>query len=258
MHNLLIMALAPLALMHLGYLAAIKKNNFGLIDSIWGLGFILIALTGCILHHFNDWRENLVGLLVLIWGLRLSLYLHSRNAGKPEDYRYAQMRASWGSHANQKAYLRVFLLQYFLMLLISLPLLVVHQNSAPIGLLDYLGVVLWVIGFGWETVADYQKNKFKNQPGHQHKICQVGLWKYSRHPNYFGEATLWWGISLISASTGNYFGFLGVALLNFLLLKVSGVPLIEKRYENNPDYQAYKKLTPTLIPSILKLLELRK
>lgn len=260
MSDLLLMASGPLLLIHLCFFLAVLKKNFSLIDVIWSLGFISISLTGCLLNQFSNWRENLIFFLVLLWGLRLSGFLFMRNAGKPEDYRYASMRKDWGGNANSSAYFKIFWLQYSLMLFISLPLIVAHFYPArEVMLLDYLGFILWSLGFTWEAIADYQKNKFKQIPGNLQKICQIGLWQYSRHPNYFGEATLWWGKFFITASTGNFWGLLGVTLLNFLLLKVSGVPLIEKRHDANPEYQQYKKDTPTLIPSIANILKsLRK
>ena len=251
MINVLLMGLGPLLLIHVTYFIAVKKNDFSVIDSVWGVGFIALALMGNILSGFSNPREILIFVMVLLWGLRLSLFIHSRNKGKGEDFRYAQMRKNWGENANKTAYFKVFLLQFILMLVVGLPLFAVHLSEpSPFLFLDFLGAFLWLVGLSWEAIADAQKSAFKkvNKDG----ITNVGLWFYSRHPNYFGEILLWWGIGLVSLMGRNSWGILGALFINFLILKISGVPLIEARHEQNPDYQDYKKSTPTLIPNLLK------
>lgn len=251
MLNFFIIMAGPLILIHLFFGLAVKEKNFGVIDVAWALGFIVISLTCCVLNDFSFWVENLVCGLVIIWGLRLSIFLFLRNFGKPEDHRYEAMRQGWGDHPNLSAYFKVYLLQYVIMLFISAPLLVIHfYPVVHHHFLIYPGIALWILGFVWEAVADYQKSRFKSKPGNSHRFIQEGLWKLSRHPNYFGEATSWWGIFFLSAITGNFLGVVGVGLLNFLLLKVSGVPLVEKRHESNPEWISYKAKTPTLIPSL--------
>jgi steroid 5-alpha reductase family enzyme len=247
------MSLAPLILIHLFYFIAVRKKNLSVIDTAWGLGFVLIALTGCWQSSFKSLHENLIMIMVFLWGLRLSVFLHFRNKDRPEDYRYAQWRKDWGERVNQIAYFKVYLLQWLLMLIVSLPLFGVHGSASPIKFTHGVGFILWSLGLIWESVADYQKSKFKSQPGHENRLCQVGLWRLSRHPNYFGEILLWWGIGVAALHDHNYWVLLGPGFINFLLLKVSGVPLIEARHLNNADYQAYKNVTPTLIPSVTKL-----
>lgn len=251
MTDSLLMALGPLVLIHFTYFIAVKKNDLSVIDTVWGLGFIALAFMGNLLSGFSNPREILIFVMVLLWGLRLSFFIHSRNKGKPEDFRYTQMRNNWGENANRIAYFKVYLLQFVLMLLVGLPLFAVHFSLFTEFLfLDYLGIGLWLTGLIWESVADYQKSAFKKT--HHEKICDVGLWFYSRHPNYFGEVLVWWGIGAVSLMSRNSWGILGALFINYLLLKVTGVPLVEARHDKNPEYQAYKKTTPKLIPNLLK------
>ena len=259
MKDFIIICLGPLFLIHGFFALAVKEKNFGVIDIAWSLGFVLISLISCILHDFNDLHENIVFAFVLIWGLRLSIFLYSRNMGKPEDHRYEAMRKGWGDRPLINAYFKVFLFQYLLMLIISAPILVMHfTESRPYEFLAYPGVVLCILGFIWEAVADNQKKQFKSKPGNSSKICKIGLWKLSRHPNYFGEATFWWGVFLLSATSGYFWGAIGAGLLNLSLMKFSGVPLIEKRHEGNPEWESYKAITPTLFPSLSILLNSSK
>lgn len=256
MNDLIPMMVAPLILVHLFYIVAVIKKNLSVIDTAWGLGFILIALVGTYLSKGQNHQENLVSILVILWGLRLALFIHSRNRGQAEDFRYANWRKQWGDKANFMAYFKVYLLQFGLMLVVGLPLFSAHYSGQnPLSVVNYLGVLIWTIGFGWEAVADFQKSRFKSDQKNKDKVFQEGLWAFSRHPNYFGEALLWWGIALTSFSKHHYLGFIGSAFITFLLVKVSGVPLVEKRHENNPDYQAYAQHTPVLIPSLSKILK---
>jgi steroid 5-alpha reductase family enzyme len=247
------MMLAPLLLIHLFYVLAVVKKNLSVIDTAWGLGFITISLAGLGLAEESSTLEKFLATLVLVWGLRLAVFLHLRNSGKPEDYRYAQWRKDWGEKTNRIAYVKVYILQWGLMLVVGLPIFGVHNSHAQVGFWQILGASLWLVGLLWESVADAQKSRFKAIPGNEHRLCQVGLWRLSRHPNYFGEALLWWGIGFAAIHDHNYWVLLGPAFINFLLLKVSGVPLIEARHQKNPEYEAYKKVTPTMIPSVTKL-----
>lgn len=251
------MLIAPLILLHLFFIYAVVKKNLSVIDTAWGLGFILIAFQGCNLAHWGNFRENILFTCVTIWGLRLTTFIHFRNRGKGEDFRYANWRKQWGHRTNVVAYFKVYWLQYFLMLIVALPLFAAH-NSDDTNLywFNYLGIVLWATGTIWESVADMQKSKFKAVPTNHDKVFQGGLWSLSRHPNYFGEALLWWGIALISLDGKNYWALTGAAFINLLLWKVTGVPLIEERHAKNPVYQTYKSQTPTLIPDLKKLLKI--
>ncbi len=251
----LLMLLAPLVLIHLFYAVAVIKMNLSVIDTAWGLGFITISACGTWLSRGSSLLENFILMMVVLWGLRLALFIHWRNHGKPEDFRYAQWRKDWGENTNRIAYFKVYLLQWGLMLVVGLPLFAVHGTQASLGFFQWLGLLIWLVGLLWESVADFQKSFFKAQAGNAHKLCNIGLWRLSRHPNYFGEALLWWGIGIAAIHDAKYWVLLGPAFINFLLLKVSGVPLIEARHEKNPEYQKYKQETPTLIPALNKLLK---
>jgi steroid 5-alpha reductase family enzyme len=254
-NDLAIMILGPILLIHLFYAVAVATKNLSVIDTAWGLGFILLAAMGCYLSGFSSSRENVLALMVMIWGLRLAIFIHSRNSGKGEDFRYANWRKDWGEKTNLIAYFKVYWLQLVLMAVVGLPIFAVHENRDNIfNPIHILGVGIWLFGLMWESIADYQKLLFKKIPGNEHKVFQDGLWKYSRHPNYFGEATLWWGIALVSVNQGHYLGLIGSAFITFLLLKVSGVPLVEKKQEHNPEYQIYASHTPVFIPDFSKVL----
>lgn len=252
MNQFLELALFPFALIHFAYLLSITKKNFGLIDIFWGAGIGSFALAALLFGESVGPRLVLISLLVIIWAIRLSRFLYKRNMGHEEDYRYAEMRESWGKQANAVAYGKIFLLQFALMLVISLPVWVVFRDKGPhFHWPDYVGFGLWAIGITWEAIADKQKSEFKKE--NPNTVCRVGLWSLSRHPNYFGESLLWWGIALVSFGTGNALGFISPAILTFSLLKVSGIPLIEKKHADNPEYQDYMKTTPKFIPSLSKM-----
>ena len=246
--------LALFAFFNLFYLLALFKKDFSIVDIAWGISFLLIYLVGLYKAPMGlSSRSMVLGLLVAFWSLRLSGYIwyRSKKIGK-EDYRYTKMRRSWGKKANKTAYFKIFLLQGALSLIIGHPLYLIHilDSKSSFGtLFDYLGLALWVLGFALETIADQQKNAFKSRPQNKGKILKEGLWKYSRHPNYFGEALLWWGLFLIiSQQIPFYLCLLGPLLLNFLLLKVSGVALLEKKYSQNLEYEKYKKTTNAFLP----------
>lgn len=252
MNDFLELALFPFALIHFAYVLAITKKNFGLIDIFWGAGIGSFAFAALIFKVGAGARLVLISTIVIIWAARLSIFLFKRNMGKDEDYRYAEMRKSWGAQANAIAYGKIFLLQFFLMLVISLPVWVVfREKSTELWWVDYLGLLIWMKGFAWEAIADKQKSDFKKE--HPHAVCSIGLWNFTRHPNYFGESLQWWGIALVSFGTTNALGFISPFILTLSLLKFSGIPLIEKKHADDPEYQEYMKSTPRFIPSLRKI-----
>ncbi|OHE45357.1 MAG: steroid 5-alpha reductase, partial [Tenericutes bacterium RIFOXYA12_FULL_35_10] len=193
--------------------------------------------------------------LVLLWGFRLFFYIGLRNWSKPEDFRYVNMRKNWGKHVHLKAYFIVFMLQMTFLLIVSLPIQLSAYVDVAIDLTGYIiigvGVLLWIIGFIFEAVGDQQLKTFKSNPENKGKIMQSGLWKYTRHPNYFGEAVMWWAVWIVSMSTlswMNVIGIIGPIFITYLLLFVSGVPLLEKKYKNNEAFQAYAKKTSIFFP----------
>lgn len=244
----LTLALALFSYMTLWFVISILKKRNDLADVAWGLGFVFMSWFSLFLGSPKP-ISSLVCLLVTIWGLRLSLHIYRRNHGKPEDSRYATWRKEW-KHFYLQSYLQVFLLQGFLLFLISLPIFFLNfHRTGDSSLLLVLGFITWLFGFTFEAVSDWQLKQFIQNPQNNGKIMNQGLWHYSRHPNYFGEVTLWWGIFLISFSqTSNLFSILGPLTISTLILFVSGIPLLEKKYQGRPEYEEYKKSTSVFFP----------
>jgi steroid 5-alpha reductase family enzyme len=251
MSNLLmIQTIAILIYSSLWFLAAQRLRRYDIADVAWGLGFFFLALIAQISAADYSFRDLLLLVLVALWGLRLSLYIYLRNQGKEEDPRYRKWRTSWGAHATVRAYFQLFLFQGLLIVVILAPVTYVLAHPDP-GLkwLDVPGIAIWLGGFITETVSDYQLSRFKRNPDNKGRFITAGLWKYSRHPNYFGEVTLWWGIWLIACSvSGGWITIAGPATITILILFVSGIPLLEKRYEGSLQYQAYRRRTSAFIP----------
>jgi steroid 5-alpha reductase family enzyme len=217
----------------------------------WGLGFVITAWYTYFTRTTFSAQSMLVTLLVSIWGLRLTYHITKRNWRKPEDFRYVEFRRKWGSRfVLLKAFLHVYLLQMIMLLFISASF--VHTNihaTDNYDLFTVMGVIIWLIGFSFEAIADYQLAAFKRNEHNKGKILTSGLHKYTRHPNYFGEATLWWGIYVIGLSTSNgVFTIIAPITITILVRFVSGVPMLEKHYENRAAYQDYAKYTSIFIP----------
>lgn len=195
-------------------------------------------------------RGILVGILVTVWGTRLAIHIYKRNKGKTEDYRYLAWRKEWGKWFYLRSYGQVYLLQGILLYLIVFPVLFINKNSVGgLGVLDYIGVAVWIIGFYFESKGDAELSRFIKNPENKGKLLRTGLWQYTRHPNYFGEVTQWWGVWLISMSPpGAWIAIVGPLTITILILKVSGIPLLEKRMEENPDFADYKRVTNKFIP----------
>jgi len=227
----------------------IKKRN-DVADIAWGLGFIFLAWSSFLLSSSSNWRSIVVNLLVTVWGGRLAWHIYERNRKKEEDYRYLAWRKEWGKWFYLRAYFQVFIFQGLLLFLIALPILFINNNHAggPAAW-DVFGLTIWTIGFFFEVIADWQLSKFKKSPDNKGKIMQKGLWHYSRHPNYFGEVTLWWGIFLIALGLpSGFYTLVGPITITILILFISGIPLLEKRYAGRPDFEEYKKRTSVFIP----------
>lgn len=231
-------------------IAQLIKNN-SIVDIGWGLGFILITITNLIITDAISTRQIIVSVLTIIWGIRLSTYLFFRNKGKPEDFRYTQMRKNWGDKARIKAFIWVFMLQGSLMIMIGFPIVWVNQfGSTSINVIDIFGIFIWIIGFFFQAVSDFQLSRFiKFEKKYSGQIMKKGLWKCSRHPNYFGETVMWWGIYiLVCSSQYGWATIFSPILITFLLLKVSGVPLLEKKYSENNEFLEYAKGTNKFFP----------
>lgn len=236
--------------MSLWFVVSLIKKRNDVADVAWGLGFVLLAWTSFFLSSDSGMRGLLVGILVSIWGLRLAWHIHKRNKGKAEDYRYLAWRKEWGKWFYPRSYVQVYLLQGILLFLIVLPVLLINKNVGPsLGVLDFVGVVIWLFGFYFEVVGDAQLARFIKNPANKGKLMQSGLWAYTRHPNYFGEVTQWWGIWLVALSVpSGVFAIIGPLTITFLILKVSGIPLLEKKMEENPEFSEYKRKTSIFIP----------
>ncbi len=230
-------------------MAQVRKNN-GLVDIAWGLGFIVVTAAQFVLRPALFPAKALVMGAVLVWGLRLAAHISRRNRGRPEDFRYAAMRQRWGRTVAVKSFFFVFMLQGLVMLVVSLPVTVVFGSSTrPLAALDAVGAVVFVAGFLFEAVGDAQLAAFVRDPANKGRLMTRGLWSLSRHPNYFGEATLWWGIGLMALSSPHgLIALLGPLAITLLLRYVSGVPLLEKKYAGRLDWEAYKARTSLFVP----------
>jgi steroid 5-alpha reductase family enzyme len=244
--------LAVVGFMGVAWLLSILTKNASLADIFWGLGFVLIAWLSFSLSGGYSGRRILITLLTSVWGLRLSIHILWRNWGKGEDRRYQAWRAKRGASFWWVSFFTVFLTQAILLWLVSLAVQVGQSSPIPSRLtaLDVLGSLVWLIGFIFEAVADWQLARFKVDPANRGKVMDQGLWAYSRHPNYFGESLIWWGLCLIAlASPGGWWALMSPVVITVLLLKVSGVVLLEKTIvERRPDYQQYLENTNAFIP----------
>jgi len=252
MSRTLIMAAAVIFVyVNLVHLVALRKRDNGIMDAAWGLGFILVAVFTLGMAGGLDARQILLGALVLAWGVRLSLHILVRNAGREgEDFRYRNWRETWGRWFYIRSYLQIYMLQGAVMFVVSVPiLLVAARRGGPLNVLDALGVAVWGVGFVFEAVGDFQLLRFARDPANKGRVMRDGVWRLSRHPNYFGEATLWWGCCLIALSVpGGWWALASPLLIDFLLLRVSGVPMLEAKYKDNPEYQEYRRTTSAFFP----------
>ena len=229
-----------------------KRND--VVDLAWGLGFILVAIVSLMLAEVWTLNKILITILITIWGLRLTLHIYSRNRGKSEDFRYKKWREEWGKWFTLRSYLQVFMLQGVLLFVIALPIMIIATyDPHAFHWTTIVGLVIWLVGFSFETIGDHQLTQFIKNPENAGKIMKTGLWRYTRHPNYFGEVTLWWGILVIGACSIGVgpFGWLAVAgpiTITYLILLVSGVPMLEKSWKGNRAYQAYKRKTSIFFP----------
>ena len=243
---------AILTALTLVWVLSVKLRDASIADVCWGSGFVLLAWLYCLLSPTLTRRSWLVAVLITLWGARLSLHIVRRNHGNGEDPRYRAMRASHGQAFWWRSLFTVFWLQGAILWFVALPLLIAVRAARPTELtaVDVLGVVLFAVGFGFEVAGDYQLARFKAEPSNRGHVLDRGLWRYTRHPNYFGDATLWWGLYAIAAAApGGWLTVLSPALMTFLLMRVSGVTLLEDGLKaSKPGYQAYIARTPAFFP----------
>ncbi len=249
---LLASAIAVAALMALLWLLSLALGDASIVDIAWGPGFALVGLVGAAIGSGAPARRWLVAALAVLWGVRLGAYLAWRNHGRGEDWRYRAMRAHHGDAFRWKSAYIVFGLQGALMWFISLPLQAAAAAPTPasLGPLDALGLALFALGFCFEAVGDWQLARWKADPANAGRVMDQGLWRYTRHPNYFGDACVWWGLYAIAAATlGGWLTLLSPTLMTFLLLRVSGVALLERGLsKRRPDYADYVRRTSAFIP----------
>lgn len=240
-----------LAIMFILWLASLALKNASIVDIFWGSGFVIANWIYFFLAPDGFMtRKLLISTLVTVWGLRLTLHILLRNKGKPEDFRYQKWREENGSSWWWRSFFKVFLLQGILLWIISAPLLLAHAGIKPqyLTALDWLGVILWVVGFYFEAVGDLQLKRFLARPENKGKIMNQGVWRYTRHPNYFGDSAQWWGFYLIAASAGGWWTIFSPILMTFLLVRVSGAALLEKSMSKKPGYRQYMASTSGFIP----------
>jgi steroid 5-alpha reductase family enzyme len=241
-----------LVLMTILWIVSVIIKNVSIVDLFWGLGFVAAAVFYFLKTDGFDLRKTILLSLVSVWGLRLTAYLTWRNLGKGEDFRYKEFRKKYGELRYWWiSYFQTFLLQGVLMWFISAPLLGAqyYGTSNILGALDYTGIAFWIVGFSFEAGGDIQLALFKMDPSNKGKVLDKGFWRYTRHPNYFGDAAVWWGYGFICLSAGSYLPFLGSLLMTVLIIKISGVALLEKSLkEEKPQYREYAEKTSAFIP----------
>ncbi len=248
-----VLSLAAVAtVMFVLWLISIFRRDASIVDPFWGLGFVVVAWLATWLSWPVSSRVALLTFLTTAWGLRLSSFLLWRNCcGHGEDRRYAAMRSRYGDRFWWVSLFTVFLLQAIILWFVSLPiqLTAALNRSTALGIVDALGTTLWLIGIFFETVGDWQLARFKRDPGNSGMVLNRGLWRYTRHPNYFGDFCAWWGLYLIAAAGGAWMTVFSPLLMSYLLLKVSGVRLLERTIaDRRPDYVAYIARTNAFFP----------
>lgn len=232
------------------FIAAMARKDNSIVDIAWGTGFVLTAWVSFFWKPGFTGREMLVTLLITAWGLRLAGHIFLRNRERGEDFRYAAWRKQWGKWFVPRSYFQVYVLQGTLMLGIAYPVILINHSRHPgWTVFDGLGLLVWLIGFFFEAVGDHQLQVFKRSPENRDRIMTAGLWSLTRHPNYFGEVTMWWGIFMLAVSVPK--GWTALAspiIITFLLLRVSGIPMLEKKYAGNPAFAAYAARTRAFFP----------
>ena len=241
-----------LGLMTLLWLVSLLLKNSSIVDIFWGAGFVVVTWIAFLLtpEGFEP-RKWLLSILVTIWGLRLSGYILWRNAGKGEDFRYQVWRKEAGAAWWWRSFFKVFFLQGVLMWIIATPLIAVQFSAQParLTILDYLAVLVWLVGFFFEAMGDWQLSRFRADPANKGKVLSTGVWRYTRHPNYFGDATQWWAYYLIALAAGGWWTIFSPVVMTTLLMRVSGVTLLEKTLKDEkPGYRDYVESTSEFIP----------
>lgn len=234
------------------WMVSVIRRDASIVDMFWGPGFMVVAVVYAVLGHAHTPRAMLTLVLVAVWGLRLAVYIGWRGRGRGEDYRYREMREKAGKLFPWLSLVSVFWLQAAILWVVSWPLAAATRGEIPSGLtwLDGLGTLLWVVGFIFEAGGDLQLARFKADPANRGRVLDAGFWRYTRHPNYFGDACVWWGLTLIAlAAGGPLWVLVSPVLMTFLLMRVSGVTLLEKNLQRTkPAYRDYVRRTSAFFP----------
>jgi steroid 5-alpha reductase family enzyme len=233
------------------WLFSVKLRDVTIVDSLWSVLFMLLAWCFAVVSgHFGPRSQLTLG-LVTVWALRLSAYITWRHRGQPEDHRYQAIRARNQPHFPLKSLYLVFGLQAVMAWIISLPLLGAVLGDGALGAADIVGTALWAVGFYFETVGDWQLARFKADEANRGRVMDRGVWGLTRHPNYFGEFCMWWGLYVIAVASGAWWSIVGPMLMSFLLLRVSGVTLLEKDIgDRRPEYAEYRRRTNAFFPGV--------
>ena len=232
------------------WIASRIKRDVGIVDSFWSL---MILAAGLCFLYFGDTilaeRSTLVLILLSIWSIRLAAHITWRNWGQPEDTRYQDIRNNNQPHFEWKCFYIVFLLQAMLAAIVALPLMSIFGSSNAMNMIDLFALTLWLIGISFEAIGDMQLARFKSSASNRGKVLNTGLWRYSRHPNYFGEFCIWWAFFLFAIASGYWWSIISPLLMTMLLLKVSGVSLLESTItERRPEYANYIRTTNAFFP----------
>lgn len=244
---LLVAAALLLVYMTVAFLVARRRKRLDTVDIAWGIGFVIVAWS--VLVRQDNAHNWLITILVSIWGVRLALHIWQRSKNSAEDRRYKELSSKWRGRFWPRAYLSVFLLQGALIWIVSLPVMMAAGNKLyGLAWLSLAGALIWLVGFVFEATADHQLANFlrlKNRP----KVLSTGLWRYSRHPNYFGELVQWWGIGIIALQVSyGWIGLIGPLVLTILIVFISGIPPIEKHRQKDAEYRRYQRQTSVLVP----------
>jgi len=239
-------------MMTLLWIISVITKNVSIVDLFWGLGFVIVSCFYSLKTDGFEIRKIITITLVAIWGLRLSAYLTWRNYGKGEDFRYRKFRKKYGEKRYWWiSFFQTFLLQGILMWLISVTLLGAqyYGHDKTLNILDFIGIFFWITGFAFEAGGDFQLAVFKADPTNKGKVLDTGFWHYTRHPNYFGDSSVWWGYGFLCLAAGAWFPITGSILMTLIIIKVSGVALLEKSLrDQKPQYREYIEKTSAFIP----------
>ena len=248
--TLLIAGIGLFVYMTFAFCLALYQRDNGVADIAYGCGFILLAWVSWT-GGMHSLAGALLSIFVTVWGLRLAVRIYAKNWNKPEDFRYKAMRDRWGKNVVVRSFFTIFMLQGALIFIIALPVMLtnVYATAPGLSLLSWLGSIIWAKGFLFETVGDYQLDMFRKNPLNKGHTMNTGLWYFTRHPNYFGEVTMWWGIWLLALSVPyGFLSIIGPIAITILILKVSGIPMLEKKMLENPEFAEYKRRTSIFVP----------